>query len=112
MGTGAESVFHLISGDLRLKSVPIIYTSDDGSISCRLTSYTPTGHTENVEYNEAGVINNNPEEFFEIDVLEGKENLFEIRKELHITENFPIKCKTEVEAIEILKKLLHSERPC
>lgn len=60
MGTSAESVFHLVSGDLRLKSVPIIYTSNDGSLSCRLTSYTPKGYTENVGYNVDGVISNNP----------------------------------------------------
>jgi hypothetical protein len=110
MGTGAESVFHLISSDLRLKSVPIIYTSDNGSLSCRLTSYTTAVNLEEMEYNEdSELINFDPEELFQIDSLDGKEKLLEIMKEQRIAEDFPVKCKTEEKAIEILKILLDSK---
>ena len=33
MGTGAESLFHVDSGDVRLKTQPVKYTSNDGSVS-------------------------------------------------------------------------------
>lgn len=110
MATGAESVFHLISGDLRLKSVPITYRSDDGLLSCRLTSYTPTNEIEEVRIGKSRMINNNnnPEDLYEVDSLGGKERLLEIMKAKHIAENFPVRCETEGEAIEIIKKLLDS----
>lgn len=91
------------------KSVPIIYTSNDGSLSCRLTSYTPTGDIEEVGSSEGGMLNYSLEDLFEIDSLNGKDTLLEIIKEQHIAEDFPIKCKTGNEVMEILKKLLDSK---
>lgn len=65
-----------------------MYTSNYGSLAYRLTSYTSTGDTKSEGYNEDIVINNNPEDLFEIDILDGKERLSEIMKEQHIAEDF------------------------
>lgn len=43
MGTGAESLFHVDRGDVRLKTQPVKYTSNDGLLSCKLTVFTPSG---------------------------------------------------------------------
>jgi hypothetical protein len=42
MGTGAESLFHVDKGDVGLKTQPVKYTSNDGSLSCKLTLFTPS----------------------------------------------------------------------
>jgi hypothetical protein len=42
MGTGTESLFHVDKGDVRLKTQPVKYTSNDGSLSCKLTVFTPS----------------------------------------------------------------------
>jgi hypothetical protein len=106
MGTGAESLFHVDSGDVRLKTQPVKYTSNDGSVSCKLTVYTPSVSPEEVGYKEEGKIRDSPKEYFEIDAFEGKEKIMQTKKEQNIVDDFPIKCNTEGEALGILIKLL------
>lgn len=106
MGAGAESLFHVDKGDVRLKTQPVKYTSNDGSLSCKLTVFTPSLSSEEVGYSENGKTKDSAEEYIEIDVLEGKERIIQTMKEQNIVENFPIKCSTEGVALKILSKLL------
>ena len=106
MGTGAESLFHVDKGDVRLKTQPVKYTSNDGSLSCKLTVFTPSLSTNGVEYSGDGKTTESTEEYIEIDVLEGKERIIQTMREQNIVDNFPIKCDTEGVALRILSKLL------
>jgi hypothetical protein len=103
MGTGAESLFHVDKGNVRLKTQPVKYTSNDGSLSCKLTVFTPSLSSEEVGYDKVEKIT---EEFIEIDALEGKERIMQIMKEKNIGDDFPIKCATEGIALRILSSLL------
>lgn len=54
-----------------------------------LSILDPLTHTADLEergYDEGGKIKHNPEEFFEIDALDGKGNLLEIMKEQNVVE--------------------------
>lgn len=106
MGTGAESLFHVDKGDVRLKTQPVKYTSNDGSLSCKLTVFTPSLSSEEVEYDKDGKIKDSSEEFIEIDALEGKERIVQTMKEKNVSDDFPIKCATEGIALRILSSLL------
>jgi hypothetical protein len=106
MGSGAESLFHVEKGDVRLKTQPVKYTSNDGSLSCKLTVFTPSLSSEEVGYSEDGKIKDRSEEYIEIDALEGKERIMRTMKEKNIGDDFPIKCATEGIALGILNKLL------
>jgi hypothetical protein len=106
MGTGTESLFHVDRGDVRLKTQPVKYTSNDGLLSCKLTVFTPSGSSEEVRYNEDGKIKDSSEEYIEIDALEGKERIIQTMKEQNIIDVFPIKCNFEGLALKILSKLL------
>lgn len=106
MGTGAESLFHVDKGDVRLKTQPVKYTSNDGSLSCKLTVFTSSLSSEEVGYSENGQTKESNEEYIEIDVLEGKERIIQNMKKQNILEDFPIKCSTEGAALRVLSKLL------
>jgi hypothetical protein len=106
MGTGAESLFHVDKGNVRLKTQPVKYTSNDGSLSCKLTVFTPSLSSEEVGYDKDGKIKDSSEEFIEIDALEGKERIMQTMKEKNIGDDFPIKCATEGIALRILSSLL------
>jgi hypothetical protein len=106
MGTGAESLFHVDKGNVRLKTQPVKYTSNDGSLSCKLTVFTPSLSSEEVGYDKDGKIKDSSEEFIEIDALEGKERIMQTMKEKSIGGDFPIKCATEGVALRILSSLL------
>jgi hypothetical protein len=106
MGTGTESLFHVDKGDVRLKTQPVKYTSNDGALSCKLTVFTSSRSSEEVGYNEDRKIRDSSEEYIEIDALEGKERIIQTTKEQNIVDDFPIKCNTEGVALKILSKLL------
>ena len=101
-----ESLFHVDRGDVRLKTQPVKYTSNDGLLSCKLTVFTPSGSSEEVNYNEDGKIEDSSEEYIEIDALEGKERIMQTMKEQNIIDVFPIKYNSEGVALKILSKLL------
>jgi hypothetical protein len=94
MGTGAESLFHVDRGDVRLKTQPVKYTSNDGLLSCKLTVFTPSGSSEEVSYNEDGKIKDSSDEYIEIDALEGKERIMQTMKEQRDTAKASIICNT------------------